>query len=109
MAELGQEVEQLGVTEGPPSSSSNGNGNGHNGNGASLGRGQPMAVMRGVQERRETTVIRTRPDQLENKQGTQGIPVNLSANFFKIISKPEWRLFKVNGFFDPRLVVKCYS
>ena len=82
MAELGQEVEQLGVTEGPPSSSSNGNGNGHNGNGASLGRGQPMAV-RGVQERREATMIRTRPDQLENKQGSQGIPVNFSANFFR--------------------------
>ena len=105
VAELGQEVEQLGVSEGPASSSSH-DGNGHNGNGASLGRGQTMAVMRGIQERRETTMLRTRPDELEKKQGTQGTSVNLSANFFRLISKPEWRLYKVNGFLVPILVIK---
>ena len=65
-----------------------------------------MAVMRGIQERRETTMLRTRPDELEKKQGTQGTSVNLSANFFRLISKPEWRLYKVNGFLVPILVIK---
>jgi len=75
------------------SGNSNGNGeNGGNGNGSapSVGRG----ATRGRRDRASEYLQRTRPDNLESKQGSGGEQITISANFFALVAKPNWRLLK---------------
>ena len=75
------------------SGNSNGNGeNGGNGNGSapSIGRG----ATRGRRDRASDYLVRTRPDNLESKQGSGGEQITISANFFALVAKPNWRLLK---------------
>jgi len=37
---------------------------------------------------------RTRPDNLESKKGTGGEEITISANFFSLVAKPNWRLLQ---------------
>ena len=75
------------------SGNSNGNGeNGGNGNGSapSIGRG----ATRGRRDRASDYLVRTRPDNLESKQGSGGEQITITANFFALVAKPNWRLLK---------------
>jgi len=72
----------------------NGNGNGSNGNGngsaPSIGRG----ATRGRRDRATEFLPRTRPDNLESKKGSGGEEITISANFFSLVAKPNWRLLQ---------------
>lgn len=46
-------------------------------------------------------VLKTRPDHVKVKQGTSGQKFQLTANYFKIISKPDWCLYQYRVDFDP--------
>ncbi|KAF2879557.1 hypothetical protein ILUMI_26606 [Ignelater luminosus] len=77
------------------SESSEGAGRG-NGNGATSKNGGSMrrGNMRGRRKLHEMTVLRTRPDNLQTKQGTFGTPVRLSANYFKLLQQTNWCLYQ---------------
>ncbi|XP_046398366.1 piwi-like protein Siwi [Ischnura elegans] len=48
------------------------------------------------------TVLRTRPKDKEgSKKGTHGTPVNLTANYFQILSKTDWCLYQYRVDFSP--------
>ena len=84
-----QPLAQMSLAQGTGvSSASGGNGNG-NGIAPSIGRG----ATRGRRDRQDF-YPRTRPDTCTSKQGTSGTPVTVTANFFRLVSKPDWRLLK---------------
>eukprot|EP00092_Neocalanus_flemingeri_P037390 GFUD01040714.1.p1 GENE.GFUD01040714.1~~GFUD01040714.1.p1 ORF type:complete len:911 (-),score=265.15 GFUD01040714.1:184-2916(-) len=72
------------------SSNSNGNGGNGNGNGSapSVGRG----ATRGRRDRATEYLPRTRPDNLVSKKGSGGEEITITANFFALVAKPNWRL-----------------
>ncbi|XP_073981992.1 piwi-like protein Siwi isoform X3 [Rhodnius prolixus] len=45
--------------------------------------------------------IYTRPKELKSKQGTAGIPVTLSANYFKLVNHTDWALYQYRVDFSP--------
>ena len=57
--------------------------------GPTLGRG----ATRGRRDRMEL-YPRTKPDTLSSKQGSGGQDLMISTNFFRLVSKPDWRLLK---------------
>merc|ERR1719233_2482516 len=74
-------------------SNSGGNGDSGNGNGGSrpsVGRG----ATRGRRDRAQEFYVKTRPDSLQTKKGTEGTEINLGTNYFALIAKPNWRLLQ---------------
>ena len=72
---------------------------GANGNGAShagLGRG----ATRGVRDRSDRLVLKTRPDHVTTKQGSSGTEIDLLTNYFKIQSRSDSRLLKYHAEFS---------
>lgn len=60
------------------------------------GGGDPPASGRGSTRGRRNQaveVIRTRPQTQTTKCGTHGQPVQLQANYFELINRPDWRLY----------------
>ena len=57
--------------------------------GPTIGRG----ATRGRRDRQEY-YPRTRPETCLSKQGESGSSLQVSSNFFRLLSKPEWRLLK---------------
>ena len=57
--------------------------------GPTIGRG----ATRGRRDRQEY-YPRTRPETCTSKQGESGTSLHVSSNFFRLISKPDWRLLK---------------
>jgi len=45
--------------------------------------------------------IRTRPETLVSKQGEGGSPLSVSANYFAMIQKPDWKLLQYRVDFSP--------
>lgn len=43
----------------------------------------------------------TRPQQLQSKKGTDGQPVRLQTNYFKVLRRPQWDLFQYHVEFEP--------
>merc|ERR1711970_991164 len=78
-------------SEGSVSGGANGSGNGNgNGSGPSVGRG----ATRGRRDRAQEFFMKTRPDSLQSKKGTDGQEVTLGSNYFSLIAKPNWRLLQ---------------
>lgn len=73
-----------------------GSDNGGNGNGGPVGRG-------GLRGRRQVNVdiTRTRPPNLNTKQGTSGQPVMVRANYFKLETHTDWCLYQYHVDFAP--------
>ncbi|CAF0742824.1 unnamed protein product [Didymodactylos carnosus] len=46
----------------------------------------------------------TRPEHIIDKRGTGGDPIELVANYIKILSRPEWELFQYHIDFRPDIV-----
>lgn len=67
-----------------------------NGNGA---RGGGNGGVRGRSNRFE--ILRTKPAQLENKKGTSGQVVRLSANYFEVTTVGKWCLYQYRVDFAP--------
>lgn len=59
--------------------------------------------------RRFVGPYKTKPDLINSKEGTSGNPVSLSANYFKLIQKPqfEFNLYRVD--FDPQIDLEAMS
>ena len=72
------------VLAGPGGGSGNGNGNG-NGSHPAMGRG----ATRGVRDRFDRMVARTRPDHILSKQGSSGEQIGLKTNYFLLQSEVE--------------------
>ena len=83
-----QDIRLHGEGSGSGSSGKTGNGNGNGG--ASAGRGST----RGRRDRAEEWVRRTRPDEIDSKVGKSGKAVNVTTNYFNLLKRPSWRLFK---------------
>ena len=78
-------------SEGSVSGGANGSGNGNgNGSGPSVGRG----ATRGRRDRAQEFFMKTRPDSLQSKKGTDGQEITLGSNYFSLIAKPNWRLLQ---------------
>ena len=84
---LGEGAPASGRPAPPCGGAAAGNGNGNGNGGGAVGRGS----VRGAR-RIDTQIIRTRPANLATKQGTDGAPVRLLANYFKINTVPDWAL-----------------
>lgn len=50
-----------------------------------------------------TDIVRTRPQHLGTKNGTSGIPVKLETNYFRLLKKPNWSLYKYHVEFSPEV------
>jgi len=88
LAHMVQDIRLHGEGSGSGSSGKTGNGNGNGG--ASAGRGST----RGRRDRAEEWVRRTRPDEIDSKVGKSGKAVNVTTNYFNLLKRPSWRLFK---------------
>ena len=68
-----------------------GNGTGNGSAAPSIGRG----ATRGMRDRQDFFHnTRTRPDTCTTKKGETGSPLTITCNYFKLLTKPEWRLHK---------------
>eukprot|EP00099_Drosophila_melanogaster_P011508 NP_001285825.1 P-element induced wimpy testis, isoform B [Drosophila melanogaster] len=47
--------------------------------------------------------LNTRPAELVSKKGTDGVPVMLQTNFFRLKTKPEWRIVHYHVEFEPSI------
>ncbi len=47
------------------------------------------------------TILRTRPDHIESKSGTKGLPVALGSNYFRLTRRPDWVVHHYNVQFSP--------
>ena len=56
---------------------------------AAIGRG----ASRGRQER-QSTILRTRPESLDSKQGSSGDAVQIVSNFFALKTPKDWKLYQ---------------
>ncbi|XP_001352313.3 protein piwi isoform X1 [Drosophila pseudoobscura] len=59
-----------------------------------------------VQERQHLDsydIVRTRPADIVSKQGKEGEPISLQSNFFRLQTKPEWRIVHYHVDFEPEL------
>ncbi|KAL3288101.1 hypothetical protein HHI36_002551 [Cryptolaemus montrouzieri] len=64
-------------------------------------RGGGNGGVRGRMNRNE--IIHTKPAHVQSKAGTSGTTIQLAANFFKIINKPDWCLHQYRVNFDPEI------
>lgn len=63
---------------------------------------QPQPTQRPAEHASESDVIYvTRPQQLQSKKGTDGQPVRLQTNYFKVLRRPQWDLFQYHVEFEP--------
>lgn len=46
-------------------------------------------------------LLYTRPDKIESKFGTSGQPITCEANYFRLLTKPDWQLFAYRVDFKP--------
>ena len=53
----------------------------------SIGRG----ATRGRRDRAPEFLVRTRSDKLTSKKGSGGVDTKLTANYFSLIAKPNWK------------------
>ena len=67
-----------------------GNGSGNGNGAASAGRGST----RGRRERADEWLKKTKPDNIDSKQGKSGKAVNITCNFFNVVTRPNFRLYK---------------
>ena len=74
-------------------------GNGNGGSGPSVGRG----ATRGRRDRAQEFYVKTRPDSLQTKKGTEGTEINLGTNYFALVAKPNWRLLQYRVDMKPEI------
>lgn len=74
-------------------------GNGNGASGASVGRG----ATRGRRDRAQEFYVKTRPDSLQTKKGTEGTEINLGTNYFALVAKPNWRLLQYRVDMKPEI------
>lgn len=46
-------------------------------------------------------VVKTKPEAITSKQGKSGHPINLSCNYFKLLTTPTWRIYQYRVDFLP--------
>ena len=86
-------------TTGLAYSSSSSGGLDADGAASSAGRG----AVRGRREREETFLLRTRPEDLQNKRGEGGSEITVASNYFELIAKPNWRLLQYRVDMKPEI------
>ena len=63
-----------------------------------IGRG----ATRGTRDRQDVGFfIRTRPENLTSKKGTEGQKITVTSNYFGLIKKPNWKLLQYRVDFNP--------
>merc|ERR1719342_31113 len=92
---LVQPLAQVGLSASSITTSGAGGGNG---SAPSIGRG----ATRGRRDRQDFQP-RTRPETCTSKQGSGGDPLPISCNFFRLVSKPDWRLLKYRVDMSPEI------
>lgn len=50
------------------------------------------------------TFCETRPTELNSKKGSSGIPINIQANFFRLLKSPSWSLYQYRVDFTPNVL-----
>ena len=63
-----------------------------------IGRG----ATRGTRDRQDFGFfMRTRPENLTSKKGTEGQKITVTSNYFGLIKKPNWKLLQYRVDFNP--------
>lgn len=71
---------------------------------AARGGGGDEKGRRNVRERYE--LVHTRPSDVQTKCGSQGQPVSLQTNYFRLLTTPTWRIFQYHVDFSPSVELK---
>ena len=67
-------------------------------NKTAIGRG----ATRGTRDRQDFGFfMRTRPENLTSKKGTEGQKITVTSNYFGLIKKPNWKLLQYRVDFNP--------
>ncbi|XP_055386002.1 protein piwi-like [Condylostylus longicornis] len=56
-----------------------------------------------TEQRFRYEIVRTRPETVNTKQGTTGRRVQLEANYFKLLKRPEWSIYQYRVDFSPAI------
>lgn len=87
------------TVSGTSSGGPRGGGNGNGANGGSAAGDSARGAMRG--RRQVYDIVRTKPESLNTKRGTLGTPVTLQANYFRLLTAPQWHLYQHRVDFAP--------
>lgn len=51
-------------------------------------------------------MVHTRPEDVQTKCGTQGQPIALQTNYFRLLTTPTWRIFQYHVSFEPEVELR---
>ncbi|XP_011202861.2 protein piwi [Bactrocera dorsalis] len=57
-------------------------------------------------KRERYEIVHTRPSDIQTKMGSGGAPVTLQTNYYRLLTKPTWRIFQYHVDFSPPIELR---
>ncbi|XP_039962265.1 protein piwi [Bactrocera tryoni] len=57
-------------------------------------------------KRERYEIVHTRPSDIQTKMGSGGAPVTLQTNYYRLLTKPTWRIFQYHVDFSPHIELR---
>ncbi|XP_011187514.1 protein piwi [Zeugodacus cucurbitae] len=73
---------------------------------AAGGGGDATDVGDNALKRERYEIVHTRPSDIQTKMGSGGTPITLQTNYYRLLTKPTWRIFQYHVDFSPQIEMR---
>lgn len=73
---------------------------------ARSGGGDSTDIGDNASKRERYEIVHTRPSDIQTKMGKVGTPITLQANYYRLLTKPTWRIFQYHVDFSPHIELR---